>query len=99
MFYVYILFSKKLVKTYTGYTSRNPESRLVEHLLGDTTTTSKSDDWEIVWTGEFFTKELAFQFERYLKTHSGRGFMYKRLIGDVMKTTNSRRVVSIPDSP
>lgn len=90
MFYVYILFSKKNKKTYTGFTTKKPVERLTEHLSTGTTTTSKADDWEIVWTGEFFTKELAFQFERYLKTHSGRGFMYKRLIGDVMKTTNSR---------
>jgi predicted GIY-YIG superfamily endonuclease len=90
MFYVYILFSKKLVKTYTGYTSRNPETRLIEHFLGDTITTSKSDDWEIVWSGSFFTKELAKEFEKYLKTHSGRVLMNKRLIGDVMKTINHR---------
>jgi putative endonuclease len=90
MFYVYILFSKKLVKTYTGYTSRNPETRLIEHLLGDTTTTSKSDDWEVVWSGAFFTKELAVKFEKYLKTHSGRVLINKRLIGDVMKTINHR---------
>lgn len=90
MFYVYILFSKKLDRTYTGYTSRNPETRLIEHLLGDTITTSKSDDWEIVWSAAFFTKEFAKKFEEYLKTHSGRVLMNKRLIGDAMKTTNSR---------
>ena len=69
---------------YTGFTSRKPETRLMEHLLGETITTSKSDDWEILWTGEFFNKELAFKFEKYLKTHSGRAFMRKRLIGNVM---------------
>lgn len=90
MFYVYILFSKKLNVTYTGFTTRKTDIRLLEHLGGDTLTTSRANDWEIIWTGEFFTKELAFNFEKYLKSHSGRAFMNKRLIGDVKKTINSK---------
>lgn len=78
MFYVYILFSKKIKKTYIGFTTKKPVERLTEHLSTGTTTTSKADDWEIVWTGEFFTKELAFQFERYLKTHSDRRLLSNR---------------------
>lgn len=90
MAFVYILFSRSKGATYTGYSENNPNQRLREHLSGNTYTTKNTSDWEIVWYAEFRNKGKAIDFEKYLKSHSGRAFMKKRLVGDLKKSTNSR---------
>jgi len=40
--------------------------------------------WKLVWYGAFETEKEAKDFERYLKTGSGKAFAYKRLIPEAL---------------
>lgn len=82
MHYVYILYSKKINQTYVGETI-NLENRLKQNPWDNTRTTNRSDDYKLVWYSAFSNIEKAKKFERYLKTHSGRVLMKKRLLGDL----------------
>jgi len=80
MFYVYIIKSlNNPDKFYVGYTL-NVISRLDKHNEGGSVYTSEHKPWELVWHCEFKDKQQALAFEKYLKSHSGRAFMKKRLI-------------------
>ena len=74
---VYILQSDFDGRYYYGYTDRNIEERLNEHNQGKSPYTSKSKPWRIVWYGLFSSKEIAKNFEKYLKTGSGHAFSRK----------------------
>ena len=50
------------------------------HNTGQVTSTKFGMPWEIVWCGAFKTEKEARDFERYLKSGSGRAFAYKHLI-------------------
>lgn len=84
MHYVYILYSKKLNQTYVGETAYL-DRRIEQHKTDNTRTTNRSDDYRLVWHAVFSQSAKAKEFERYLKTHSGRIFMRKRLLGDLME--------------
>ncbi len=80
MYYVYILQSLKFpTRRYVGFTS-NLEARLKTHNSKGSSFTSKYTPWEIVTYICFQNKELALDFERYLKTGSGIAFLKKRFI-------------------
>jgi putative endonuclease len=80
MFYVYILRSIKSPKhIYIGYTT-DLETRLYHHNNGDSPHTSKYRPWHLEWHCAFPDKGRALNLEVYLKSHSGRAFLYKRLI-------------------
>jgi len=75
--YVYIIRSvKHPLQTYVGST-QNLKKRLIEHNSGKSPHTSKYKPWyfeNAVW---FKDEAKAFQFERYLKGHSGLAFRAK----------------------
>jgi predicted GIY-YIG superfamily endonuclease len=78
-YYVYILQSKILPdRFYTGFTE-NIESRLKDHNSGKDPHTSKYKPWRIKTAIAFTDRQKALDFERYLKTKSGRAFAKKRL--------------------
>jgi predicted GIY-YIG superfamily endonuclease len=52
--------------------------------------------WKLVWYGAFHTEKEARDFERYLKTGSGKAFAYKRLISVALKKDLFRRRKGIP---
>lgn len=79
MHYVYILWSTKSSNFYYGSIS-NVGRRLKEHNAGTTLSTAPFRPWRLVWSGAFKTKKLAEDFERYLKSGSGKAFAYKRLL-------------------
>ena len=82
MFYVYILRSTKLPgQTYIGFTS-NLKSSLYHHNCGCSPHTRKYQPWNLEWYCAFPDKEKALDFEVYLKSHSGKAFLHKRLIED-----------------
>ena len=62
---------------YIGATA-DLKRRLLEHDAGKSTHTAKVKPWELVWHGAFPEKYKALEFERYLKSHSGRAFAKKR---------------------
>ncbi|MCB9983466.1 MAG: DDE-type integrase/transposase/recombinase [Rhodospirillales bacterium] len=58
----------------------NIDARLKEHNAGRVPHTSKFVPWEIVTYTTFFDEQKAFEFEKYLKSHSGRASASKRFL-------------------
>ncbi|RZT00195.1 GIY-YIG nuclease family protein [Aquimarina brevivitae] len=56
------------------------EERIIQHTKGYVQYTKTRLPVKTVIKIEFFDKYKAYQFEKYLKSGSGRAFMYKRLI-------------------
>ncbi len=80
MFYTYIIRSKlNPAQTYVGYSS-NLKQRLEYHNSGKCKHTSKFIPWEIEFYAAFKDKPKALDFEKYLKSHSGKAFASKRLL-------------------
>jgi len=88
-YYVYILRSTKYParradalsqqeRYYTGFTE-NLDARVKEHNQGKCVHTSKYVPWEIKTAVDFTNRKKAIEFEKYLKTSSGRAFAKKRL--------------------
>ncbi len=77
--YVYILQSELFAaRFYVGLTD-DLHSRLQKHNNGDVSHTAKFRPWKIKTAMAFADRERAAEFERYLKTASGRAFAKKRL--------------------
>ena len=66
MFFVYILYSKKLDRYYVGYTA-DLEKRLLEHNTGISTYTSKANDWILKYQESFPTRADAHRQELAIK--------------------------------
>ena len=79
MFYTYILYSLKSKDFYYGYTE-DLRKRLEKHQSGEVPSTKPYLPWKLVWYGAFENKKLAKDFEKYLKTGSGKAFAYKRFL-------------------
>jgi len=79
MYYVYILHSEiDPRRFYTGLTDEL-RNRLRNHNAGRVRHTSKWKPWRIKTYIAFDKRARAAEFERYLKSSSGRAFMKKRL--------------------
>jgi putative endonuclease len=78
MHYVYLLRLNN-GDYYTGSTS-NIENRIKQHENGQNQSTRDKRPLLLVWSGQFMTKKLAEDFEKYLKSSSGFAFRNKRLI-------------------
>ena len=79
MYYVYMLRSiLHPDQTYIGYTE-NLKSRFSAHNSGQSPHTAKYKPWELVTYSAFRNREKALAFEKYLKSHSGKAFVNKRL--------------------
>jgi putative endonuclease len=77
MWYVYLIRSLSAPdREYTGATA-DLRQRLRDHNAGKSTHTAKYAPWESIWYGAFPDKLKALEFERYLKSHSGRAFARK----------------------
>jgi predicted GIY-YIG superfamily endonuclease len=79
MWYVYIIRSLAHPdEEYVG-ASANLKQRLADHNAGKSPHTSKFKPWTLKWYCAFPDKFRALEFEKYLKSHSGRAFAHKRL--------------------
>jgi len=79
MTYVYILQSlEHLGRYYVGVTA-DLRSRLVKHNAGEVPHTAKYAPWTVKTYIAFSNKNQAFEFEKYLKSASGRAFAKNRL--------------------
>lgn len=88
MYYAYIIRSlSQPEQIYIGATS-DLKKRLMDHNSGHSPHTAKFVPWEVACYVAMPDKQRAYDFELYLKSHSGRAFAVKRLIG--AKTTNSQ---------
>ena len=77
MFYVYILRSQKYPERhYTGYTT-DIKKRILKHNYGEVKSTARYKPWSLETLISFDTEDKAIAFEKYLKSHSGRGFASK----------------------
>ena len=80
MFYVYILQSINYPdKTYIGYTN-NLSRRITEHNSGICTYTTRFLPWKIICYTAFEDQEKAINFEKYLKSSSGKTFLNQRFL-------------------
>jgi predicted GIY-YIG superfamily endonuclease len=78
--FVYLLRSTRTGEPYTGLTT-DFARRLAEHNAGQNPSTVRARPWELVVLIEFTREATAVQFERYLKTGSGRAFAQRHLEG------------------
>jgi len=75
MFTVYVLYSEKFDKTYTGCTGHLP-SRLQSHNSEKNSGyTKRFQPWDLIHTEEYETKEMAMKREKQLKSGRGREFV------------------------
>ena len=87
MWYVYIIRSiSSPIREYAGATA-DLKKRIADHNAGKSPHTAKFMPWELLWYCAFTNKMDALDFEKYLKSHSGRAFAKKRL---TVKRTNSQ---------
>jgi len=77
MYTVYVLQDED-GKLYKGMTN-NLKRRMVEHKNGKTITTSRMNNFDVVYTEEYDTFEKARKRELYLKTAAGRRFLNKQI--------------------
>ncbi len=68
MYTVYVLYSDKFNRTYTGFTN-NLERRVKEHNSGQSRSTKAFMPWRIVHKEVYETRQEAREREKYLKTH------------------------------
>ena len=73
-FTVYVLFSEKHNKHYTGYTS-NLEQRMLSHNELGKGWTASYRPWKLIYIKEFDNKKEAIQYEKWLKSGVGRDFI------------------------
>lgn len=79
MHYVYLLRSlSHPEQRYVGFTS-DLKKRLKSHNEGATVRTAKYRPWELITYCGFTIERRAREFERYLKSGSGKAFANKRL--------------------
>lgn len=79
MWYVYIIRSVNFPdQEYTGATS-DLKQHMKDHSVGKSTHTAKFAPWKLLWYCALMDKFKALEFEKYLKSHSGRAFAKKRL--------------------
>ncbi len=76
--YVYILYSCKDKKFYTGYT-KNLKLRFEEHSKGKVDSTKNRRPLKLVYYEACLSKEKAIKREKYFKTGFGRRYLKNRL--------------------
>jgi putative endonuclease len=80
MWYVYIVRSIAVPEQEYVGTTANLQQRVADHNAGKSTHTAKFIPWQLIWYSAFPDKYKALEFEKYLKSHSGRAFAKKRLL-------------------
>jgi putative endonuclease len=74
-FVVYILYSEKFEKNYTGFTSNLIERFKSHNLLETKGYTLKFRPWKVIHVEFFNSKSAAMKREKYLKSGIGREFI------------------------
>ncbi|MDP3729691.1 MAG: GIY-YIG nuclease family protein [bacterium] len=80
MHYVYVIKCRDDT-TYVGCTN-DFDRRLIEHQNGEVESTKNKRPIELICYTAFQNKYLAYNFEKYLKSGSGRAFLGKHFIED-----------------
>jgi len=87
MYYCYILRSLKSNFFYIDSTD-DIDRGVSMHNRARVVSTTPHLPWELVWYQGFDTEKEACDFERYLKSYNGRGYVYKDLFPEIFH--NSR---------
>ena len=74
MYYIYILYSKKLQKKYIGF-SEDLKERINQHNTKKVPFTSRGTPWQLIYYQAFVNKKDAMEEEKFLKTGKGRDRM------------------------
>jgi putative endonuclease len=82
MFFVYVLYSKKYNRFYTGM-SIDVLKRLKQHNLRQNKSTKAYIPWKLIYTEEFESRPEARKKEKYLKSGVGREFIKTLLISSL----------------
>lgn len=98
MYYAYILYSPSTKKLYTGY-SPDIKNRLAQHNAGQNQSTKHGLPWKLIWYAGFENKKKAIDFEQYLKSGSGKAFLYKRFVDEALKKEVDRKYPVLPKGP
>lgn len=77
-YYVYVLYSEKDGKKYTGYT-KNLKSRFEQHQNGEVESTMNRRPLKLIYFEGCLNQQDATHREKYLKTHYGKMFIKNRL--------------------
>jgi len=78
-FYVYILQADQMPERFYIGLTEDLKQRLVKHNAGEVPHTAEFKPWRIKTAIAFTNRTRAAEFERYLKSPSGRAFAKKRL--------------------
>jgi len=73
-YFVYIIYSAKLNKYYVGHTG-NIATRLLQHNTGESAFTSKADDWIVMYSEKFDSREAAHKRELEIKRKKSRKYI------------------------
>lgn len=82
MFYIYFAKSLKNGKVYVGSTSKEPNTRVIEHNTGSNKWTRQNKPFKLIYYETFVCEKDARLREKYFKT--GIGKKVKKLIVDGM---------------
>lgn len=74
MYYVYVLYSLKFNRTYTGMT-KDLDRRIIEHNKGQNKSTKAYFPWVLIHKEEFDSRIEARRREKFLKSGNGRGYI------------------------
>ncbi|MBN1870114.1 MAG: GIY-YIG nuclease family protein [Candidatus Omnitrophica bacterium] len=80
MFYVYTLISQADRKRYYIGITKDLKERLKEHNQGKVNYSKRYAPWKIGTYTFIDNEELAYRFEKYLKSGSGHAFLKKHLL-------------------
>jgi putative endonuclease len=74
MFWVYVLWSEKIQRYYTGST-QDLENRLSEHNSRETKSIRCGIPWKVVYSEEFKTREEAVKREKQIKSRGAKRYL------------------------
>lgn len=80
MHFVYVLQSEADEKQFYYGKTQDLKERVHAHNSGQSPHTAKYKPWRVIWYGCFSSDKKAQDFEKYLKTASGKAFLRKRLV-------------------
>jgi putative endonuclease len=89
--FLYILHSKTAGKYYIGHTTEPLHERLRKHNANHKGFTGKFNDWVVVYSEQFSSKELAYKRERQIKAWKSRKRIEALVAGSVHSAPTSRK--------
>ena len=96
LFHVYLLFSESKNRYYIGYSS-NLEARLIRHNQKSKGFTGNTNDWKVVYTEQYNTKEEAAQVQeaRALPAQASKHLVLQRAVAEVLLQAKKRQEVPL----